>query len=822
MSGRLLVRIATAAILALAILLPVTSLAAPPPGSKVIVVLNDDVANPGAAASEIAQRHRGRLGFVYQHALKGFSIEVPTQALLGISRDPRVAYIEPDQLVYTAEIPTGVDRMEVDKHEPAGIGTGTAIDVDVAIIDTGIDVDHPDLNVVGGVDCSSSLFWVVCAEGTFADGHGHGTHVAGTVGALDNGSGVVGVAPGARLWGVKVLTDSGSGYMSAIVGGIDWVTARANTIEVANMSLGCECTSSAMNAALTNSTNAGVVYVAAAGNNASDAATFNPASHPQVIAVSAVADFDGLAGGAGQPTCRADVDDTFADFSNYGSVVDIAAPGVCIESTWPGGGYHTISGTSMASPHAAGAAALFIVENNVPQNSNRWSTVLAGLQSSDWSVPQSDACGFTEGISNERFLVLEACDFAGDPGDPVGDPPTVSIESPADGTTVSGTVLIEVDADDSDDSVGSLDVDVSINSGAWFTATYNGATGFYEWDWDSTTVADGEHTITARATDSDGNLTTSGAITVTVDNVDEPPTATFTNPLNGDTVSGDVLLSAVASDDVGVVHVEFQVNLVVVGTDADGSDGWSVPWDSTTIANGSYFFHAIAMDTAGQEWGEAIIVTVDNGTADPDDPPTINVTSPTGGSTVDGTVTVTADASDDNGVQQVEFFVGGSSIGVDTDGADGWSAHWDTTSYADGDHTIGATATDTAGQTADDSITVTVANDTGSGDPTTMHVADLSATSVNDGRTWTAMVTILILDDQGNPVDSATVSGTWKGSVNTAANCTTGADGTCTVSVSGIHKRNSSVSFTVDIITHAMLTYSASDNIESSIVVNKP
>ncbi len=187
--------------------------------------------------------------------------------------------------------------------------------------------------------------------------------MAGSAAALDNGIGVVGMAPGARLHAVKVLNDRGSGYMSWIVAGIDWVTARADTIEVANMSLGCECSSAAQDKAITNSVAAGVTYAVAAGNSDKDAATFSPANHPDVITVSALADFDGKEGWAvgnatSPPYCRVDQDDTLADFSNFGLLVELAAPGVCIQSTWPGGGYNTISGTSMASPHVAGAAAL--------------------------------------------------------------------------------------------------------------------------------------------------------------------------------------------------------------------------------------------------------------------------------------------------------------------------------------------------------------------------------------------------------------------------------------------------------------------------------
>ncbi|HEY0735068.1 MAG TPA: S8 family serine peptidase, partial [Herpetosiphonaceae bacterium] len=233
--------------------------------------------------------------------------------------------------------------------------------VDVAIIDTGIQTNHPDLNVVGGRNCSTGS--------SYADGHGHGTHVAGTVAAKDDTNGVVGVAPGARLWAVRVLNNSGSGTTSSVICGIDWVTANAGTIEVANMSLGGSGTDSNCGGsdiyhnAICASVNAGVTYAVAAGNSAANANSFRPATYNEVITVSALADFNGEPGGGAAATCRADVDDTFADFSNYGADVDIIAPGVCILSTWKGSGYNTISGTSMASPHVAGAAALYKANN---------------------------------------------------------------------------------------------------------------------------------------------------------------------------------------------------------------------------------------------------------------------------------------------------------------------------------------------------------------------------------------------------------------------------------------------------------------------------
>ncbi|MCH8809462.1 MAG: S8 family serine peptidase, partial [Proteobacteria bacterium] len=358
-----------------------------------IVVLRDHVGDPRAVANALARAHGLGLGLVYSSALKGFSARIPERALAALARDPRVDYIEADQWVqaFAQTIPTGVERIFAYENLNITIDGSDdyRIDVDVAVIDTGIDLDHPDLNVVGSTNCAKGgPFGGDCKDGEGNDGNGHGTHVAGTIAAIDNGIGVVGVAPGARLWAVRVLDNNGSGWMSWIIGGIDWVTANADIIEVANMSLGCECNSTAMEQAITNSVAAGVAYAVAAGNSDKDAATFSPANHPDVITVSALADFDGLAGGLGSPTCRTDEDDTLANFSNFGNDIEIAAPGVCIFSTWKSGGYNTISGTSMASPHVAGAAAL-LAASGITAPANIRSTLIS-TGNFDWTDDSGD------------------------------------------------------------------------------------------------------------------------------------------------------------------------------------------------------------------------------------------------------------------------------------------------------------------------------------------------------------------------------------------------------------------------------------------------
>jgi len=343
---------------------------------RFIVVLEDDVSSPRSVADAHARRYGAAVTNVYSHALNGYAAKVPEQGVQGIRNDPRVAFVEQDyvQEAFSQTLPTGVNRIEGDKSSTANIDNqDQRVDVDIAVLDTGIQNDHPDLNVAGGYNCTSSI------RSNYGDGHGHGTHVAGIAAAYDNDTGVVGAAPGARLWAMKVLTDSGIGFTSWIICGIERVTAMNtdanpyNNIEVANMSLGgsggdstCNSLFDSYHKAICNSTKAGVTYAVAAGNSNTDLKNSRPATYDQVLVVTAVADFNGEPDGGATATCRADVDDTSADFSNFTTVGHadanhtIAAPGVCIESTWKGSTYNTISGTSMASPHVAGTAALCI------------------------------------------------------------------------------------------------------------------------------------------------------------------------------------------------------------------------------------------------------------------------------------------------------------------------------------------------------------------------------------------------------------------------------------------------------------------------------
>src|SRR5918993_760192 len=282
--------------------------------------------------------------YVYDYVVKGFAIKISDNKVLEqLKNNPLVAYMGQDRKVSTfinSHIENQIIPQSVDR-----------VDADIAILDTGIDLDHNDLNVIH----EKSFI----PEATNADDdHGHGTHLAGIAAARDNSLGIVGIAPGAQLWAIKVLESSGMGEISTLIKGLDYINQNSDQVDVAVLSLGCECESGALNIAISNSIKAGITIVVAAGNEGKNARTFTPANNPEVITVSAIADSDGKCGGNGPSTPYGE-DDMLASFSNYGDVIDISAPGVDIYSTFKFNSYTKLTGTSMAAPHVAGAAALY-------------------------------------------------------------------------------------------------------------------------------------------------------------------------------------------------------------------------------------------------------------------------------------------------------------------------------------------------------------------------------------------------------------------------------------------------------------------------------
>ncbi len=405
---------------------------------------------------------------------------VPEEALAALTSRPDVAYVEDDPVMYAFEqsTPWGVGRIHADLVWPGG---NTGAGVDVAIIDTGIDSRHPDLAVVDGINYAGPP----AQEGStdpaaWNDGYGHGTHCAGIVAALNNGIGVVGVAPGTRLHAVKVLDDTGLGYTSDIIQGLQW--CAKNHVQVASMSLGGGGTTSlqqACDAAFA----AGVLLVAAAGNS-SGPVSF-PAAYPSVVAVSAT-----------------DSKDQLAYFSNFGPEIAVGAPGVDIYSTYKGGSYTTLSGTSMACPHVTGTAALV------------------------WAAGAASNAAVRD--------------------------------------TLTSTA----------DDLGTVGRDPSFGYG----------------------LVDAQNAA--------GIGTTSVRIT---------------KPVNGVVVSGTVTIEATAHSDSGIVRVEFFVDTTSIGSDTQGADGWSIAWDTRAFHDSTYQVTAVALDSRGQTARHSISVTLNN--AAPQKPP---------------------------------------------------------------------------------------------------------------------------------------------------------------------------------------------------------
>ena len=314
-------------------------------GSYICVFKKGAVArrNAQAEANRAVQGVGGRVTHVYSVAIQGFAAELPPQAAERLqANNPNIEYCEQDQVVTTGPIeaaapPVGGSAVQPAQETPWGIarvnGGAPGSYAAAWVIDSGIELTHPDLNV----DRARSRSFI--RDTSPNDQNGHGTHVAGTIAAYDNAFGVIGVAPGAPVISVRVLDRRGSGSNSGVIAGVDYVAQNGRPGDVANMSLGGGV-SQALDQAVVAAAAGGVRFALAAGNESDNANNHSPAraNGPNVFTISAFS-----------------IGDKWATFSNFGNPpVDFAEPGVGIKSTWLSGGYNTISGTSMATPHFAG------------------------------------------------------------------------------------------------------------------------------------------------------------------------------------------------------------------------------------------------------------------------------------------------------------------------------------------------------------------------------------------------------------------------------------------------------------------------------------
>jgi subtilisin family serine protease len=310
-------------------------------GSYIVVYRDVAVARGDAATTtdRLAAKHSAKVTHRYDAALRGFAAEMSKEQAARLAADPAVEYVTQDQRVSIAATQTNPPSWGLDRVDQRNLPLNntydyatTASNVHVYVIDTGIRTSHGDFGGRASFDFNS-------ADANNTDCNGHGTHVAGTI-----GGNAYGVAKGVRLHGVKVLNCAGSGTTAGVIAGVDWVTANAVRPAVANMSLGGGV-QTALDAAVRNSIASGISYAIAAGNSAADACNYSPARVAEAITVGATTRSDGV-----------------ASFSNYGRCLDIFAPGQDITSAWhtSNTAATTISGTSMAAPHVAGALALFL------------------------------------------------------------------------------------------------------------------------------------------------------------------------------------------------------------------------------------------------------------------------------------------------------------------------------------------------------------------------------------------------------------------------------------------------------------------------------
>jgi subtilisin len=339
------------------------------------IVLLAKGSHPSALAPTLAQAVGGRVGHVYTHAVNGFQFKGSAAAAAALETNSHVISVQKDREIRLTEtLPFGVKRVfayrqngQIGAYQAGFRGNGARI----AIVDTGIDLDHPEL--AASIDNAWGKNCITTGAAP-NDGHGHGSHVAGTAAAPINGVGGVGIAPQARLVAVKMFTDAGTSSEAAALCALDHIVAlnqdadATNDVDVANMSWGeqrswGDCATDALHGAICSAYAAGIILVAGAGNSSTNGGTFVPAAFPEVISVSALADFDGNPGGTAgcglvQDLLAQECDDTFAFFSNNGPSVDVIAPGVNVYSSWANGTWRMSSGTSMATPHVAGIAAL--------------------------------------------------------------------------------------------------------------------------------------------------------------------------------------------------------------------------------------------------------------------------------------------------------------------------------------------------------------------------------------------------------------------------------------------------------------------------------
>jgi subtilisin family serine protease len=660
--------------------------------------------------------------------------DVPAfQQLLGdVQGDPDVAQFEVNSLVVTPEVASAINlngslveildaladrtlidyfghqvwRGYVDQPATAAIrlaasrgagATGAGI---VAIIDTGVDPHHPLLagSLVPGYDfvrdvAGEASEWtdldgslVEILDGSLVEILDHVTPVslnvstvailaeqaAGSLNpdqipaAFGHGTMVAGlvhlVAPTAKIMPLKVFKADGTSSVFDVVRAIHYAVDHG--ARVINMSFSSTVVSPEIAHAINVATNSGVICVASAGNSGQEVLVY-PGSLRNVLGVGSTT--------TGNPPAR-------SWFSNFGdALVSLGAPGEGVITTYPGGGYAAASGTSFSAPLTSGAAAL-LVQLDPTVNQAKADSLLGNADRME--------AGMGKGRLNLDVAVRTLPDAA---------PPAVAMSSPVGGV-LFGSVLVAASASD---NVGVAGVKFLLD-GTPLGAELTGAP--YEFAWETTNAANGTHVLTAVARDAAGNQATAAIVSVTVANDTAAPTVQLTNPASGATLGGTVTVSAAASDDVGIAGVEFVLDETTVVEDTTAP--YELVWNTATVANGAHTLIAIARDTVGNRTTAASVSVI---VANDVTAPTVSVMPASASSLLAGIVTVVAAATDNVGVAGVRFSVDGAPLGGEDTTAP-YELAWNTTTVANGVHTVTVVARDEAGNEATASAPVVVMN----------------------------------------------------------------------------------------------------------------